>query len=234
VNVSTAIRELRDTSAWTALSEEQVLRRINAIAEEFAGKETFELAFALGSALEYYVALAVRGDARKPLLDRVVGHFERAHAQARGQRWTEYSFKDEPELAAAAALGSLLVRQALVRDLDRGILLLQWAWDRTASYEPYLCQLADGLYMRGEYAEAARIAIALHQRAADDPEWRSSVPPHPMQTAAKAYRAEARRLKKAGQVKEAVDVLERLASMGCASFSDDRMRRELLRSTSER
>lgn len=207
---------------YTLPSKQEMLTQIEQIEAQFPQNESYELELALGGALNHYIFHYVRGDERKLFLERVVRHWERAYRLAAGKRldMAGCGSKLEPELFIAAALGSLLVQEAPIRDLDKGIFYLERVYNTTKDYVPALCSYAEALYKRGAYLEAAQVATALYLRATSDPEWKDSVPPAPMGIAVKAYRAEAKRLKKEGKLKEAAEVLQGLVETGCATVND--------------
>lgn len=182
------------------------------------------LADALANAILCYTAWYVRGDDRKSFLERAVRYYRLSGNKA--------------------ALGRLLVEEAQVRDLKQAIPLLEELYTNTKTYDPALCFYADALYKDGQFIPAYEAALHIHRLAEktkkywdarmeqlgpnpSGPEYRmvvehfmGSVPTMPMQVAAKSLRAEARRLKKAGQQQEAITMLTRLRETGQATAND--------------
>lgn len=167
------------TPGVTALRDpEKMLSVIEGIERDFGSEITPSLADALAIAMIFYVSLHVRGDDRQPLLERAV-------------RWYRLS-------GNKAALGRLLVEERLVRDVKEAISLLGELYAKSESFEPALCFYAEALYKDGQYIRAHKAAVHIHELAALQFDV-NSMPSMPMRTAAKAQRAEARRLKKAGR-----------------------------------
>jgi tetratricopeptide (TPR) repeat protein len=174
-----------------------MLSTIEEIERNFADSLTPQLANELANAILCYAGLYVRGDARKDFLERAAHYFRLS--------------------GNSAALGCLLVQERLVRDVKEAIVLLEALYTSSRTYEPALCFYADALYQDGQYLRAYDAAIHLHELASRA--WQSrpeSTPTMPLQVAAKALRAEARRLKKAGQPQDALKLLARLEGLGRA------------------
>ena len=167
------------TPGATALSDrERMLSTIEEIERDFGSEVTPSLADALAGTILCYVTFHVRGDDRKPFFERAV-------------QWYRLS-------GNKAALGCLLVEERLVRDVKEAISLLGELYAKSKSYEPALCFYAEALYKDGQYIRAHEAAVHVHELAALQFDV-NSIPSMPMQTAAKAQRAEARRLKKAAR-----------------------------------
>jgi hypothetical protein len=115
----------------------------------------------------------------------------------------------------------------MVRDLQRGIPLLETVFQSTRDYEPLLCSYAEAIYKTGDFEKAAAVATELRRRAKESKEWKDSIPPAPMGIAAKAYRAGIKQLKKGGDVKEAFAVSEKLLQTGVATENDRRIHEKL-------
>jgi len=210
-------------------SKDETLSQIEKVEAEFSRCESFELEFKMGSAFQSYAFFFVRGDERKTYLGRAVHHLQRAYELAYGKNWDVLNhIKDEPTLFIGVCLGSLLIEEAQVRDLERGLAYLEQTYKATRGYEPAFCAYAEGLYKRGAYREAARVATELRERAQRDLRWRETIPPAPMSIAAKAYRAEAKRLKKEGNLQEALKVLQELIQTGLATANDQRLLERLI------
>ena len=189
-------------SGTTSLPDPQsMLSTIEQVERNFGPKLTASLADALASAILCYAAWYVRGDDRRSFLDRAVRYYRLSGNNA--------------------ALGCLLVEEAQVRDLKEAIPLLEELYTKSTEYDPALCFYADALYKDGQYIRAYEAALHIHTLA--EGQWKSrpeSIPTMPMQVAAKALRAEARRLKKAGQQQEAITMLTRLQETGQATAND--------------
>jgi len=178
-----ALERLQDlttvTPGTTALPDrERMLSTIEEIERDFGSEVTPSLADALAGTILCYVTFHVRGDDRKPFFERAV-------------RWYRLS-------GNRGALGCLLVEERLVRDLKEAISLLGKIYDESDRFEPTLCLYAEALYKDGQYVRAYEAAMHIHELAALQFDG-DSIPSMPMQTAAKAQRAEARRLKKAAR-----------------------------------
>jgi tetratricopeptide (TPR) repeat protein len=174
-----------------------MLSTIDEVEQNFAATLTPPVANALANAIRCYVAWYVRGDVRRTFLERAARYYRLSGNNA--------------------ALGRLLVEESQVRDLKEAIALLEGLYTTSKTYEPALCFYADALYKDGQYLRAYDAAIHLHELASR--EWQSrpeSIPTMPLQVARKALRAEARRLKKAGQPQEAMELLTRLEESGRA------------------
>ena len=190
-------------------SRDEMLATIEEAERRFAGQISAELADALAGAWYCFESWYARGPDRKQYLERAADYYRRSGNKA--------------------MLGKMLIDEAQIRDLDEGLPLLEGIYNSTKTYEPILCSLVEGFYKHGQYARAAAVALELHERATNDPEWSgSAVPPAPMCLAAKAFRAEANRLKKAGQYPEALEVMRELIATG-ESSERDRKRFERLK-----
>ena len=220
---SDAVRSLQQVASFglgPQPTQAQMLETIRRVEDQYPSSNSAELEYWLGIAWRNYIAWFVRGDERKPYLEKAVAHFERAYALEKansGSRWKTY----------ASELGALLVDEALIRDLKRGIPLLEAVFQSTQDYEPLLCSYADAIYKTGDFEKAAVVATELHRRAKNSKEWKQNVPPAPMRIAAMAYRAEIRQLKKDGKIKEAVSVSSALLSTGAASDNDQKIHEKL-------
>lgn len=103
--------------------QELEVRQAIAEAEQFFGSENPVLYFWLGTALQHYTAQFVRGDARKPYLERAVTALKRADTCAAHLPERDDSAPLD-RLRIRNTLGTLLVDEALVRDLDSAIACL--------------------------------------------------------------------------------------------------------------
>lgn len=226
MTVSRAIESLKEVASFesaTQASQAEMLNIIEKVEKQHPDSNSAQLEYWLGVAWRNYTAWFVRGDDREEYLLKAADHLQRAYdieISGSGLNWAIY----------AGALGSLLVNEAIVRDLERAIPLLEKLFKSTQSYDPLLCSYADALYKAKEFEAAAEVASALHQRAESSEEWEDFVPPAPMRIAAKAYRAQVRQFKKKGQLKEAVEVSEKLLKTGAATENDERIYQRLIQS----
>jgi tetratricopeptide (TPR) repeat protein len=207
----------------------QMLSAIDEVEQNFGSNIPPSVADALASTVLCYTAWHVRGDARRGFLERAVRYYRMSGNKA--------------------GLGRLLVNEAQVRNLKEAIPLLEELYTNSTNYDPALCSYAEALYKDGQYVRAYEVATHIHglaektkkywdaqmeqlKRCSVDlsqPEyvttlhnWMSSLPTAPMELAAKALRAEAKRLKKAGQQKEAIAMLKQLQETGRATNNDVR------------
>jgi len=203
-------------------TQNELLEIVEGVERQYPRAESAELQCCLGGAWKYFSALFVRGPDRKPYLQRSLRHYERAYElEALRTRAGVNRY--------AATLGNILVNHPLVRDLERGIMLLESAFLATATYEPVFCSYAEALYKAGEYQKTADVATELHRRACASEEWKGSVPPAPMNIAGKAYRAIVRGLRKEGRLEEAMRISERLLGTGAATKNDETVHERLAR-----
>jgi len=195
-------------------TEQELLRIIEGVERQHDQAQSAELHCCLGGAWKYYTALFVRGPDRKPYLQRALRYYEQAY---------EMEALRSPASANryAATLGSMLVDHPLVRELERGIALLECAFLATTDYEPVFCSYAEALYKTGDYEKAAAVAAELHKRACASEAWKSGAPPAPMRIAAKAYRAIVRGMRKQGRLAEALQVSGKLLETGASSTNDE-------------
>lgn len=203
-------------------SKQEMLSHIEEAEAQSSKWNSFELEFAIGTALSAYVFKFVRGEERKPYLERMILHIEKAYRLSQGRQWDALSFiKQEPQLHIALTLGILLVREAPIRDLNKAINYLGPIYCTTTTYEPAFCFYAEALYMRGDYLDAARLATEIHQRAQADPTYKSVNAP--MGIAASAFRAEAKRCKKEGRLEEAIVTFRHLMQTGMGTSNDQKL-----------
>jgi hypothetical protein len=208
------------TGSGSSLEQTQMLELIEAIESQLNMCGDPKLQYWLGVANTNYVSWYVRGDKRKPFLERAVTHYERAYMLEKdfgGSKWHEY----------AGAAGKLLVEEAVIRNLQKGLLLLEAAFSFKQTYEPYMCWYAEGIYKSGSYAHAAEVAMELHLRAANSIEWKSGVPQMPMMIVVKSLRALIRLAKKAKNISEAYSISEKLLKTGAASENDRKIHEQL-------
>lgn len=221
-SLAVAIRELQEWAneygpgpTWRA----HMAERLATLERRFEQTDSPELSYWLGVATRCYVLWHVRSYARKQHLERAVEHLERALDCA--ACLPEYA-PDAPldRATIAASLGMLLVDEEVIRDLDRGIAYLETLFHTAPRYELALCCYANGLYKRGDYQQAAEVALELHKRALCAPEWHGSAPQAPLEIAAKAYRALARVHKKRGENTQAIAALKKLVELDDVTEND--------------
>jgi hypothetical protein len=210
-------------------SNEKMLAAIEDTEARFSAERSFELELVLGGALYTYVFNCVRGNARRTFLERIVSHWERALSFAQAGDWDVLPrSRLRPEIYVRAILGSFLVREALVRDLNKALTHLECVRCATEIYVPELCSYADALYKRGDYLACAKMAAELQARIATDPEWRNvPEPPALSRLRAQGYRAEAKKQQKLGDVQRAAEMYSELVGTGAATPNDLRMRKRL-------
>jgi hypothetical protein len=223
ISVSDAIRSLQQAVSFglgPQPTQAQMLETVRMVEDQHPASNSAELEYWLGIAWRNYAAWFVRGDERKPYLEKAIGHFEKAYTVEKassGTRWKTY----------ASELGALLVDEALIRDLEHGIFLLEAVFQSTQDYEPLLCSYAEAIYKTGDFEKAAVIATELYKRAKSSKEWKQNIPPAPMRIAAMAYRAEIKHLKKGGKVREALSASNNLLNTGAASENDRKIHEKL-------
>ncbi len=224
MSVTEAIESLKRASSFglgSQPSQPDMLKLLEKVEKQHPASKSPELEYWLGIAWRNYTAWFVRGDERKPYLEKAITHFDKAYkmeTESKGTNWITY----------ASELGKLLIDEAIVRDLDRGIFLLGQVYDNTTDYEPELCSYADALYKANRFQEAADVAISLNKRASKSQRWRDSIPPAPMAIAARAYRAQVKQYKKENQLKKAIMASTRLLETGCATDNDKRVHAQLI------
>lgn len=201
-------------------TQQQLLTAIEDIERQHPNSNSAELESWLGGAWNSYTAWFIRGDARKTYLEKAVMHREKAYAIEKGRsgsNWTKY----------AASLGAMLVDESVIRNVERGVPLLEMVFQSSRNYMPSLCSYAEAIYRSGDFQKAAAIATDLHRRAKESEDWKFGIPPATMRIAAKAYRAHIKQLKKEGKPNEAFVVSEKLIQTGAATENDQRIHEKL-------
>src|SRR6185295_14964932 len=130
-------------------------------------------------------------------------------------------------------LGALVIEEAVIRDLPKGLSYLGRVYREATNYIPQLCSYADGLYKAGAYRDAAAVATELHRRARRDPEWGDNPPPGPLRLAAKAWRGEVRQLQKQRRTIDALEAYRELIGTHAATPNDHRLLEQLLAKAKE-
>ena len=201
-------------------TQREMLNLIENIERQHANSDSAELHFMLGVAWEFYTAWFVRGDNRKPFLQKMLEHLDRAlsiEERNSGARRNDY----------ASRLGSELVEEAQVRDIHRGIELLRSVFESVSDYVPLLCSYPEALYKAGDYSKSAEVATDLHRRATQSKDLLSNLPTAPLQTAAKAYRAIVRQSKKDKKFLDAMFASSGLLATGFATENDLQIHKKL-------
>lgn len=163
----------------------------------------------LGCALLSYVSYCVRGDDRKTFLERAVGHYEK-------------SYHLDPNDNTAFTLGRILIDEAQIRNLDKGLAFLDSLYIKSKRYEPAFCWYADAYYQKGDYERTIKITKQLQAWCGKGKEF-EVVPPAVLTIRAKAYRALIRQYKRAKESDKAIELLKEMASQGIASANDRAM-----------
>ena len=182
----------------TLPDQDKMLSAIDDLERILKENPIVEAANVLGRSLECYTAWYVRGDDRKAFLERARDSYRHAKNNA--------------------ALARLLVEEAQVRNLEEAIPLLESIYNNSTEYDPVLCAYVDALYKDGQYMKAYEVGVRIQEMGNEV--GLSSPPTAPITTAAKALRAEAKRLKKAGRQEEVIEVLNLLQQTGHATRND--------------
>lgn len=210
----------------------------------------------LGIVWRNYTAWHIRGDARKPYLEKAIGYYKRAFDKSK-EEWPIQQSADNRHDAAyldqitiASDLGTLLVEEKLVRDLDEAKQYLGFVAVSTDGYEPCLCHFAELYYKNGEFEKCIAIALKVHDRAVksakieweeskeaarkwkelsgeanaeQDNDWHNFIPTMPLATAGKALRALGRQAKKDGNIEVAKKYFGKIIELNIASETDKRI-----------
>ena len=193
-----------------------MLNLVKRVEKQHQDSRSAELEYWLGIVWRNYTAWFVRGDERYAYLEKAVTHLENAIS-------LERSVSDSNWLTYASELGTLLVDEAPIRNLERGISILEGVFNATKSYEPLLCSYAEALYKVKEFDKAAEVGRELHMRAKRSKEWGNMLPSAPMNTVAKAYRAQVKAFRKKGRLNQALASSEKLIKTGLATENDQRI-----------
>lgn len=236
MSVEQAIRSLMEVSCFglgKGSSQSEMSKLISKIEKQFSDSDSYKLEYWLGIALQNYTAWFVRGKERKSYFKKAVQHFEKAYVLSKGIIPNELPVTNRRTLSSldrntiACNIGSLLIDVAIIRDLEKGISYLRVVFDNTTDYYPQFCSYAEAFYKLGNYLKAAEIALELHRRAERSPKFKDRVPPAPMNIVAKAYRAEAKKHKKEGEIKQAISLFQKLVEMNLATDSDKKLLEKL-------
>jgi len=200
-----------------------MLNTIERIERECPDVDSAELNYWLGIAWRNFTAWYIRGEERRGYLEKAVSYLEKAYEIEKrfsGNRWKQY----------AGEWGRLLIDEKIVRDLEKGITILEELYINETDYEPTLYHYADGLYKKGEFEKAAEVALELINRAAKTELFKDGVPPGLKKIAAKVDRALIRKYKKEGSLNKAIEISERLLENPAAS-ERDKLNHEKLKKT---
>jgi hypothetical protein len=184
---------------------------------------SWRLEYWVGRGVLLYGAWFVRGLERKEHLLRAVDHLTRAFELSAGcvkdhiPRPRPTAPIPDDRVRVAIFLGHLLVEEAQIRDLARGMEFLEWGYSRTTEYEPLLCSYVKGFYKLGQFQRSIDAARELAVRTHGD------VPPGVPKLEAKALRALGNQYRKQGNVTRAREAFEGIARLGLASANDTKI-----------
>jgi len=206
-------------------SQKEMSKLISKIEKQFPNSDSYELEYWMGIALRNYTAWFIRGDERAQYLSKAVQHLERAF---------DLYDEDVPEMhptsrplnrnVIAGEVGSILIDEAAIRDLEKGMLYLEFLFKNTRNYDPYLCSYAEGFYKLKDYDKAAKIGLELVRRAEKYAKRDlGAIPPAPLNIVVKSYRAKAKEAKKNGRTSEAIALLQQLVDMDRATDNDKKI-----------
>ena len=210
---------------------DEMLKVISKARKDCLDSDSYELEYWLGTALVYYNTWFVRGDERKPYLEEAVYHLERAFALSEGKIPKEYPPHEVKEFGSlfrndiACEVGQLLIDEAIIRDIEKGISYLRPVFESSSYYHPLLCFYAETYYKLEDYLKAAEVALELHKRA--EKEWKDKAPPAPLGIVAKSYRAQAKQHKKNGEIDQAIYYFQKLVDMDLATDNDQKLLKKL-------
>ena len=214
-------------------SQSEMSKLISRVEKQCPDSGSYELEYWFGIALRNYTTWFVRGDERKLYLQKAVQHLEKAYILSKGAIPDELPKTERHALGSldrntiACEIGSLLIEEALIRNLKRGMSYIGTVFDNTTDYYPRFCSYAEAFYKLGDYLKATEVALELHHRAEKSPEWKNSIPPAPMGIVAKAYRAKAKEHKKNGEIKQAILLFQKLVNMKLATGNDQKILQKL-------
>lgn len=236
MSMAQAIGSLKEACFFTLdrePSEREMSKLISRVEKRFPDSGSYELEFWLGSVLRNYTALFVRGEERREYLEKAVQHFERAYELSQDAIPQELPPREKRDFGSfdrntiACEIGSLLINEAIIRDLERGMFYLEIVFGNSNAYYPQLCAYADGFYKMGDYLKAAEVALEIHRRAENSPECDGILPSAPMSIVAKAYRSKAKEHKKQGETRQALALFQQLVEMGLATDNDRKLLQKL-------
>lgn len=182
------------------------------------------LKYFLGIAWRNYTTWNIRGDARKPFLEKAIKYLDEALTLSKQILPVRLSLDKRhdahylDQITIASDLGILLVGEKIVRNLDKAESVLKFIYDNTKEYEPSLCWLAELYYKRGEYEKAIKISSDLPIRVKNSLEWKDFIPPKTY--IVMSYRALGLQAKKKGDIDDAIKWFEKLIKSGTYSEND--------------
>ncbi|KAF5414744.1 MAG: hypothetical protein C5S48_07665 [Candidatus Methanogaster sp.] len=228
-----SLREMSHLGLGNEPSQSEMHKLISKVEKRFLDSDSYELEYRLGIALRNYTAWFVRGDERKLYLQEAVQHLEKAYALSKEVISEELTATDKHTLGSldrntiACEVGFILIDEAIIRDLEKGISYLGTIFNNTTNYYPQFCSYAEAFYMLGDYLKSAEVALELHRRAEKSFEWKGSVPPAPIGIVAKAYRAKPKEHKKNGEIRQAISLFQKLDDMNMATDNDQKLLEKL-------
>lgn len=188
------------------IPQNEIISIINSIEREFPNSRSWELELLLGKSLVGYTSFSIRGDDRKPYYERILAHYIRAY---------ELSKRDD----IALVIGHLLIENAVIRDLDRGISYISPIFESKDNYEPEFCAYADAFYKKGDFRKVIEITEQTEAKCGTGKVW-GVAPPAVFSIRAKAYRGLIKELQKNDRYEEAFMYLQRMVDQGIASEND--------------
>lgn len=230
-----AISALTKIANALKIHEKPDMDKVLATVEAYVDGEIKDarLAFWLGTAWRNYTAWYVRGDERKPFLEKATAYFRHAFKLAKNQLPVRLLLEKRhyigylDQITIASDLGFMLVGEAIIRDLDEAERILAFVAENTQEYEPCLCPYAELYYKRGNYKKAAEVALDACERVKHSPEWKDDILPGPIGIAGMAYRALGRNAKKQGKIKEAAGWYQKIVNLEIATDNDQKILRKL-------
>lgn len=216
-----------------ALSRSNIEEVINKVERLYPESNSYDLEYWLGLALRNYNGWFIRGEERKVYLEKAINHLERAYTLSEGIIPNEYSqdkrhFTDYVDRnTIACEIGILLIKEAIVRDLEKGINYIKPVFESTKDYYPAFCTYAEAFYKLGDYLKAAEIAFESHRRATESLEFKDHIPTSPLSIAGKSLRAKVKECKKNGDIDFAISLLQKSVDMKIASNNDVKMLNKL-------
>lgn len=185
-----------------------------------------KLFYWLAITIRNFTSWNIRGDERKKYLEKVIYYFDKSFEYSKNvlpiklppEKRCDLDFLDQINIAGEA--GNILVNEAIVRNLDRGEVLLKFVFDNTLDYEPSLCTYANLFYKKREYKKCVEISLKIKERIAKSDEWKNNPPPAILGIIGTAYRALARQAKKEGKAYEAIEWLQNINNLKIASDND--------------
>lgn len=183
------------------------------------------LAYWLGIGWRNFTAWYIRGEDRKPYLNKIVQYFSKAFDLSKDTlpvklpTHERHKVQYVGQIDIAGELGPLLVNEALIRDLDRAEEILEFVYISSEDYEPCLCAYAEIFYMKGDFNKCAEIALNIHNRAEHSERW-DCTPPAPMRIFGKAYRALGKQAKKENRFPEAIQYFQKMKDLDIATEND--------------